>query len=139
MKKSLLAMGLTLAALSASAAEYKLAIQVSDNDPQKMNIALNNAQNVQKHYEASGDSVEVEIVAYGPGLQMYTMNSPVKDRIDALSLDESYTFAACGNTLAKMEKKAGKKVALLDGSTMVSSGVVRLMELQSQGYAYVRP
>jgi intracellular sulfur oxidation DsrE/DsrF family protein len=139
MKKSLLAMGLTLAALSASAAEYKLAIQVSDNDPQKMNIALNNAQNVQKHYEASGDSVAVEIVAYGPGLQMYTMNSPVKDRIDALSLDESYTFAACGNTLAKMEKKAGKKVALLDGSTMVSSGVVRLMELQSQGYAYVRP
>src|SRR6056300_551133 len=139
MKKSLLAMGLTLAALSASAAEYKLAIQVSDNDPQKMNIALNNAQNVQKHYEASGDSVKVEIVAYGPGLQMYTMNSPVKDRIDALSLEESYTFAACGNTLAKMEKKAGKKVALLDGSTMVSSGVVRLMELQSQGYAYVRP
>ena len=139
MKKSILALGLSLAAGIASAAEYKLAIQVSDNDPQKMNIALNNAQNVQKHYESQGDSVKVEIVAYGPGLQMYTMQSPVKDRIDALSLDDNYTFAACGNTLAKMEKKAGKKVALLDGTTMTASGVVRLMELQSQGYAYVRP
>jgi len=139
MKKSMLALGFSLIAGIASAAEYKLAIQVSDNDPQKMNIALNNAQNVQKHYESQGDSVKVEIVAYGPGLQMYTMKSPVKDRIDALSLDENYTFAACGNTLAKMEKKAGKKVALLDGTTMTASGVVRLMELQSQGYAYVRP
>ena len=139
MKKTVIAFGLSLLAGVASAAEYKLAIQVSDNDPQKMNIALNNAQNVQKHYVAQGDSVQVEIVAYGPGLQMYTMKSPVKDRIDALSLDENYTFAACGNTLAKMEKKAGKKVALLDGTTMTSSGVVRLMELQAQGYAYVRP
>lgn len=139
MKKTILALGLSLAALSVSAAEHKLAIQVSDNDPAKMNIALNNAENVQKHYQDMGDTVKVEIVAYGPGLQMYTMNSPVKDRIDALSLDESYTFAACGNTLAKMEKKAGKKVALLDASKMVDSGVVRLMELQSQGYAYVRP
>ena len=139
MKTSILALGFALVAGIASAAEYKLAIQVSDNDPQKMNIALNNAQNVQKHYESQGDSIKVEIVAYGPGLQMYTMKSPVKDRIDALSLDDNYTVAACGNTLAKMEKKAGKKVALLDGTTMTASGVVRLMELQSQGYAYVRP
>jgi len=139
MKKTVIAMGLGLLASVASAAEYKLAIQVSDNDPAKMNIALNNAQNVQKHYEAQGDTVKVEIVAYGPGLQMYTMKSPVKDRIDALSLDSSYTFAACGNTHAKMEKKAGKAVALLDAATMTPSGVVRLMELQSQGYAYVRP
>ena len=139
MKKTIIALALSLVAGIASAAEYKLAIQVSDNDPQKMNIALNNAQNVQKYYEAQGDTVKVEIVAYGPGLQMYTMKSPVKDRIDALSLDENYTFAACGNTHAKMEKKAGKAVTLLDAATMTPSGVVRLMELQSQGYAYVRP
>jgi len=139
MKNSLLALGLSLASVAVSAAEYKLAIQVSDNDPAKMHIALNNAENVQSHYQRMGDSVKVEIVAYGPGLQMYTMNSPVKERIEALSLDESYTFAACGNTLAKMEKKAGKQLALLDGSKLVDSGVVRLMELQSQGYAYVRP
>jgi len=139
MKKLAFGAALALLASVASAAEYKLAIQVSDNDPAKMNIALNNAQNVQQYYEAKGDTVQVEIVAYGPGLQMYTMNSPVKDRIDALSLDSHYTFAACGNTHAKMEKKAGKKVALLDAATMTPSGVVRLMELQADGYAYVRP
>jgi len=139
MKNTIIGLCLMLAAVTASAEVHKLAIQVSDNDPAKMNIALNNAQNVQAHYTALGDSVMVEIVAYGPGLNMYTANSPVKDRIDALSLDENYTFAACGNTHAKMSKKAGKEVVLLDGTTMVSSGVVRLMELQSQGYSYVRP
>lgn len=139
MKKIIIGLGILLAAASASAEVHKLAIQVSDNDPGKMNIALNNAQNVQAHYAAMGDTVTVEIVAYGPGLNMYTASSPVKDRIDTLSLDESYTFAACGNTHAKMEKKAGKEVPLLDATSMVSSGVVRLMELQSQGYAYVRP
>lgn len=139
MKKIVLALGLGLVSTLACAAEYKLALQVSDDDPAKMNIALNNAENVISYYEAQGDSATVEIVAYGPGLQMYTMNSPVKDRIDALSLNDHYTFAACGNTLAKMEKKAGKKVPLLDAATMTTSGVVRLMELQAQGYAYVRP
>ena len=139
MKRVILGVGLMMASSLAAATEYRLALQVNENDPQKMNIALNNAQNVQKYYEDMGDTVKVEIVAYGPGLQMYTMNSPVKDRIDALSMNESYSFAACGNTLAKMEQKAGTKVALLDGATVVSSGVVRLMELQAQGYAYVRP
>ena len=126
-------------ALAAEAA-HKLAIHVDQNDPAVMNLALNNAKNVQSYYADKGETVEIEIVAYGPGLKMYTADSPVKDRISAMSLEhDNLTFAACGNTLAVMEKKAGTKIELVSEATMVPSGVVRLMELQEQGYSYVRP
>ena len=124
----------------AGEAMHKLAIQVDENDPAVMNLALNNAQNVKDYYEAKGEKVAIEIVAYGPGLNMYVAESPVKDRISAMSMESpEITFAACENTHRGMVKKAGKDVPLLSEATMVPSGVVRLMELQADGYAYVRP
>ena len=124
----------------ADEAAHKLAIHVDENDPAVMNLALNNAQNVKDYYEAKGEKVAIEIVAYGPGLNMYVAESPVKDRISAISMESpEITFAACENTHRGMVKKAGRDVPLIDEATMVPSGVVRLMELQADGYAYVRP
>lgn len=66
--------------------------------------------------------------------------SPVKGRIAAMSLAiPELKFSACGNTHRRMSKKAGKDVALLSEAEKVPSGVVRLIELQENGYAYVRP
>lgn len=120
---------------------HKLAIHVDQNDPAVMNLALNNAQNVKEFYDVKGEKVLIEIVAYGPGLEMYVADkSPVKERISAMSLKSpEITFAACGVTHQKMVEKAGKDVPLLTEAKMVPSGVVRLMELQGDGYAYVRP
>jgi intracellular sulfur oxidation DsrE/DsrF family protein len=125
----------------ADEAVHKLAIHVDQNDPAVMNLALNNAQNVKQHYEAKGEKVLIEIVAYGPGLEMFVeAKSPVRDRIAAMSLESpEITFAACGNTHDKMVEKAGGEVPLVAEATVVPSGVVRLMELQADGYAYVRP
>lgn len=125
----------------AEGALHKLAIHVDENDPAVMNLALNNAQNVHSYYTQKGESVDIEIVAYGPGLNMYVAGkSPVADRISTMSLEmETLTFAACGNTLKKMSEKAGKEVALMSEANVVSSGVVRLIELQEAGYSYVRP
>jgi intracellular sulfur oxidation DsrE/DsrF family protein len=106
-----------------------------------MNMALNNAQNVANYYAAQGDEVVIEMVAYGPGLNMLIPGkSPVEDRISTMSLAlDNLTFSACGNTHRKMSEKAGSEVALLDEAELTPSGVVRLIELQEQGYAYVRP
>lgn len=143
MKRFVLAAGLALAAtgVSAEGVTHYLAVHVDESDRQKLNMALNNVQNVQSYYEAQGDRVVVEVVAYGPGLQMYLEGqSPVADRIKAMALEsDDITFAACGNTLRKMSETAGKDLALLEEATVVPSGVVRLVELQEQGYAYVRP
>lgn len=135
------AVALSSIVAQAQEAVHKLAIHVDENDPAVMNLALNNAQNVRQYYTAKGEKVLIEIVAYGPGLQMYVAeSSPVKDRISAMSLESpEISFAACGNTHEKIVEKAGKDVPLLEEAKMVPSGVVRLMELQGEGYAYVRP
>ena len=143
MKKIALAivLALTPALAMAEGVTHYVAIHVDQNDPQVMNMALNNAKNVSKYYESKGDEVIIELVAYGPGLNMFVEGkSPVADRIAAMSLEmENLSFAACGNTHNAMKAKTGTDVPLLEEVAMVPSGVVRLIELQEQGYAYVRP
>lgn len=120
---------------------HYVAIHVNENDPARMNMALNNAQNVNNYYAAQGDEVVIELVAYGPGLNMLIPGkSPVEQRVSSMSLElPNLSFAACGNTHRKMSEKAGKDITLMSEATMVPSGVVRLIELQEGGYAYVRP
>lgn len=120
---------------------HHVAIHVNQNDPKIMNMALNNVQNLTRYYESQGDSAVVEVVAYGPGLNMLIPGkSPVADRISTMSLEnDQLSFSACGNTHRKMSEKAGKDIALLDEASVVPSGVVRLVELQEQGFSYVRP
>lgn len=119
---------------------HRLVIHVDDNDAKRMNMALNNAANIDKYYKAKGEELVIEIVTYGPGLMMlHAEKSPVKKRIKIF--DENYdsiSFRACGNTMAKMAKKTGKPVPLVPSAKMVPSGVVHLMERQEQGWSYVR-
>lgn len=120
---------------------HYLAIHVDDNNPGKMNLALNNAENVASYYASKGETVKIEIVAYGPGLHMFRQDtSPVKGRISAMSLEhENLSFSACGNTRAKMSKKEGAEIPIISEATIVPSGVIRLIELQEEGWSYVRP
>ncbi|WGW03670.1 DsrE family protein [Tropicibacter oceani] len=126
---------------SAEGVTHHVALHVNQNDPQVMNMTLNNVQNLSEYYSAQGDQVIVELVTYGPGLNMLIAGkSPVADRISTMSLAmDNLTFAACGNTHRKMSEKAGTEVALLDEAQITPSGVVRLIDLQEQGYAYIRP
>lgn len=139
-----LAAGLAAAPAQAADADKKLhhlAIQIDQNDPALMNLVLNNAMNVVQEYDKRGEQVEIEIVAYGPGLHMLRQDtSPVAPRVKSIGDSvPAIAFVACGNTKAGMEKAEGKKVALLPSAQVVPAGVVRLMELQEQGWSYVRP
>ena len=120
---------------------HRLAIHVDSGDPKVQNLALNNLVNVEKYYRSKGEKVEIELVAYGAGLHMLRSDtSKVKSRVEAISLElDNVTFAACGNTMANMAKKEGKKIPIMAEAKQVPSGVVRLLELQEQGWAYVRP
>ena len=114
----------------------KLVIQVSTDDVITQKIALNNAVNLQKLYGL--DNIVIEIVAYGPGLQLLTENSVMASRVESLAMQE-ITFSACENTMEAQHKRTGKMPLLLDGVGTVNAGVARIMELQQQGYAYIRP
>lgn len=150
MKASIFAAAFALATLMAVAAPqvahadgngHKLVIHVDDNDPKRMNQALNNAENVTAYFSSRGEKIVVEIVAYGPGLMMFRADkSPVKARIEKMSLQyEDMSFAACGVTRGKMAKKEGMEIPIMPEATMVPSGVVQIMELQEKGWSYVRP
>ena len=140
-----LAVGGMTASLSACATKddgvHKIVIHVDDNDKAKMNIALNNAANVDAYYKEKGEEVLIDIVAYGPGLNMLIKGkSPVEKRVTSFEQNfDNIAFKACGNTMKKMTKKEGKAPELLEGVTNVSSGVIRIMELQGKGYKYLRP
>ena len=108
-----------------------------------MNLALNNATNVIEYYRGKNEDVEVDIVTYGRGLHtLRSDTSPVQDRLKRLkelAFPGKMQFSACNNTKQGMEKTEGKAVPIVSEATIVLSGVVRLMELQEQGWSYVRP
>jgi uncharacterized protein len=122
---------------------HRLVIQVDQNDPAVMNLALNNATNVIEYYRAKGEDVDLDVVTYGPGLHMLRVDtSPVADRIRALknlAFPSKIQFSACNNTKEGMEKKEGHPIEVMSEAVLVPSGVVRLMELQEKGWSYLRP
>jgi intracellular sulfur oxidation DsrE/DsrF family protein len=122
---------------------HRLLIQVDQNDPAVMNLALNNATNVIDYYRSKGEEVNVDVVTYGPGLHMLRADtSPVQDRIKSLkdyAFPSKIQFSACNNTKEGMEKKEGHPINVLSEAVLVPSGVVRLMELQEKGWSYIRP
>jgi len=121
--------------------EHRLILQVNSNEPAVMNLALNNAANVEQYYKGIGEPVQIEIVTFGPGLHMLRDDtSPVKERIKSMAAaSRSISFAACDNTRVNMGRVEQKEIPLISQATVVPSGVVRAMELQEQGWSYVRP
>ena len=127
----------------ADSAKHRIVIHVDQNDPEVMNLALNNAKNVIDAYRAKNEDVNIEVVAYGPGLHMLRADtSPVQDRVKHLKdmvFPGKIQFSACNNTKQGMEKAEGHAISVVSDATIVPSGVVHLMELQEQGWSYVRP
>jgi len=133
-----LALSLALTSLATVAAEAPatkehLVMQVSDADAGKWNLALNNAKNVQTAFGA--DKVDIEIVAYGPGIGMLKMDSVVANRIDE-SKKSGIAIVACQNTMKTMGLTDAD---MLVNTSYVPSGVVEIIKKQQHGYAYIRP
>ena len=122
---------------------HHIAMHVDKNDKAVMNLVLNNVENLMDAYQAKGESVEIEVVAYGPGLTMLRDDkSPVKARLETINkraFPSKVTYSACGNTMAKAEKKEGHPIPIVSEARVVPGGVVRLTELQEQGWAYIKP
>ncbi len=130
----LLLLGALCAPGAAQAADKsKVVIQVSDNDPAKWNLVLNNAKNIQK--DLGKDNVDVEIVAFGPGIGMLKVESEVGNRVQDATAN-GVAVMACQNT---MHAQKLTKDDMLPTVGYVPAGVVEIMRKQQQGYAYLRP
>ena len=118
---------------AAGTKRHQLVIQVSDNDPAKWNLALNNAKNVQDDVGAA--NVDIAIVAYGPGIGMLKLESPTAARVaDAMKANVKVT--ACENT---MRAQKLSKDDMLPAISYVPAGVTDIIKKQGEGWAYLRP
>lgn len=131
---ALVASGALFTGCAAVPTRDHVVIQVSDNDPSKWNLALNNAKNVQ---DAAGgaDKVDVEIVAYGPGIGMLKGDATVANRVSA-AVQSGVQVAACENTMR------GQKLTPADMNPSISyvpAGVMEIMKRQKEGWGYIRP
>ncbi|SHG06698.1 DsrE family protein [Bradyrhizobium erythrophlei] len=140
---ALMSMAFASASAAADGKTHHIAVQVDQNDPQVMNLALNNVNAVIEYYRTKNEDVDIDVVAYGPGLHMLRADtSPVQDRIKRLKdmvFPGKIVFSACNNTKQGMEKAEGHAISILPDASVVPSGVVHLMELQERGWSYVRP
>jgi len=116
-----------------AATRNKIVFQVSDAEPAKWNLTLNNIRNVQTDLGAK--NVEIEIVAYGPGLGMLKADSVAGNRV-ADALAGGVSVVACENT---MKNQKITRDDMLPKIGYVEAGVVQLMKRQQQGWAYIRP
>ncbi|WP_455365588.1 DsrE family protein, partial [Kaarinaea lacus] len=117
-------------------ADKKVVLQISDPNPFKQTLVLNVANNLIKHY--GPDKVDIEIVAFGPGLRLLLDGNANEGRIQGLSAN-GVRFAACNNTLTNMTKLLGEKPKLNSHAKVVDAGVVRVIDLTSEGYTLVKP
>jgi uncharacterized protein len=121
--------------------EHRLILQVNSNDPAAMNLALNNAVNAAQYYKEVGEKVKIEVVTFGPGLHMLRDDtSPVKARIETLALSTpEISYKACGNTRENMSKTEKKEISIVPQADVVKSGVIHIMQLEEDGWTYVKP
>jgi len=119
-----------------SFADVKVVLQISDPNPFKQTLVLNVASNLVKHY--GQDRVDVEIVAFGPGLRLLFAENANKGRISGLA-SSGVKFSACENTITNMSKQLGHKPVINSKAKTVSAGVVRIVDLVKKGYTLVKP
>jgi hypothetical protein len=115
---------------------HRLVIQINKRDEDFQDHVLSNIVNLQKHYGM--DNIEMEVVAYGPGIWLVTDKSAFTKRVESLML-QNVTFTACGNTLDAEEASSGKRPTLIEGVKEAEAGIARILELQEQGWSYLSP
>ena len=120
-------------ALAADAKKARVVVQVSEADPARWTLALNNVRNLQEDLGAA--NVDIEVVAYGPGIGMLKLDAVTSSRISE-AVKAGVQVSACENTMR------GQKLARADMHPNVSyvpAGVTEIVRRQQEGWAYLRP
>ncbi|MFB9266346.1 hypothetical protein ACFFWD_24860 [Bradyrhizobium erythrophlei] len=117
-------------------AEHKVVLQLSDNDPRKQGLVISVASNLMKHYDP--DKVAVEIVAFGPGIELLKPDNPNRKLIESL-VAQGARVDICLNTVDTIERDTSKRPDYIAAATPVQVGVAQILLLTENGYTLVRP
>ncbi len=120
------------------AADRKMVIQVNSKDVTTQKMALNSAKNLKKLL--GKDAVDVEVVVYGPGITLLSSSGRSAEKIQSLMTDYGVNVSVCNGALKAYAKRhGGHELEIIKGVRKVPTGALRILELQEQGYAYLRP
>ncbi|WP_297441178.1 DsrE family protein [Sulfurimonas sp.] len=112
----------------------QIVFSVTEDTPQALDHILSVANNVLKFY--GPEKVEMKIVAYSKGIKVLDRhNKTTAVRVDAL-MQYDVEFVACGNTMRTLHIK---EEDLVEGSIIVTAGVVELLESVKAGWIYIKP
>ncbi len=117
-------------------AEHKIVLQLSDNDVRKQNLVISVANNLLKFYDP--DKVAIEVVAFGPGIELLRSESPARKQVESL-ISQGVRFDVCLNTVDTIERETGRRPEIMPGATPVQVGVGQILFLAENGYTLVRP
>jgi hypothetical protein len=117
-------------------AEHKVVLQLSDNDVRKQNLVISVANNLLKFYDP--DKVAIEVVAFGPGIELLRSESPARKQVESL-ISQGVRFDVCLNTVDTIERETGRRPEIMPGATPVQVGVGQILFLTENGYTLVRP
>jgi uncharacterized protein len=117
-------------------AEHKIVLQLSDGDPRKQALVLSVANNLLKFYDP--DKVAIEVVAFGPGIDLLRSESPSRKQVESL-IAQSVRFDVCLNTVDTLERETGRRPEIMPSATPVQVGVAQILFLTENGYTLVRP
>jgi intracellular sulfur oxidation DsrE/DsrF family protein len=117
-------------------AEHRIVLQLSDNDVRKQNLVISVANNLLKFYDP--DKVAIEVVAFGPGIELLRSESPARKQVESL-IAQGVRFDVCMNTVDTIERETGRRLEIMPGATPVQVGVGQLLFLTENGYTLVRP
>jgi hypothetical protein len=115
---------------------HKIVIQMNTKNPEIQQEVLSNIVNTSKYFGI--DNVQIELVAYGPGIYFLTKQSEFHKRIESLMLQD-VIFSACADTINTIKRVKGIDLDMIDDVVLVKNGVPRIMLLQEQGYSYLSP
>jgi len=117
-------------------AEHKIVLQLSDNDPRKQALVISVANNLLKFYDP--DKVAIEVVAFGPGIDVLRSESPARKQVESL-ISQGVRFDVCLNTVDTIERETGRRPEIIPAATPVQVGVGQILFLTENGYTLVRP
>src|SRR6266513_2615508 len=117
-------------------AEHRIVLQLSDNDLQKQGLVIGVANNLLKFYDP--DKVAIEVVAFGPGIELLRPENANRNRIESL-VAQGVRFDVCLNTVDTLERETGKRPEFIAAATPVQVGVAQILLLTENGYTLVRP
>jgi intracellular sulfur oxidation DsrE/DsrF family protein len=116
--------------------EHRIALQLSDNDPKKQGLIISVAFKLLEVY--GPDTIDIEVVTFGPGIDLLKEDSPDRQLVDSL-VAHGVKFDVCGNTLDTIERETGKRPKINPHAIEVDAGVPYLLSLAEKKYTIIRP